>query len=185
MRPAPRKQWSWFFLSDGDDPMPGKHRATYIRLPAADYLPTERQVRRLFGINEKSGALRGEARLRKLLHLRSKSDLFGMAQQRALTCCYRCSIFHPGTSRQPQSAGFRDFQHLHLPEFFGEGELERRNTTYRRLAEKATVVTLSSQAANDDFAAFAPNQARKARVVSFPSLLAFRSLEPDPGGYSH
>jgi glycosyltransferase involved in cell wall biosynthesis len=170
-----------FFLSDGDDPMPGKHRAIYVRLPAADYLPTERQVRRLFGINEKSGALRGEARLRKLLHLRSKSDLFGMAQQRGINVLLPLLDLPPWDVAPATIGWIPDFQHIHLPEFFGESDLERRNTTYRRLAERATVVMLSSQAANDDFAAFAPNQTDKARVVPFPSLLAFRPLDPEPG----
>jgi glycosyltransferase involved in cell wall biosynthesis len=170
-----------FFLSDGDDPMPGKHRAKHIRLPAADYLPTERQVRRLFGINEKSAALRGEPRLRKLLHLRGKSDLFGMAQQRGINVLLPLLDLPPWDIAPATVGWIPDFQHIHLPKFFTEGDLERRNTTYRRLAERATVVMLSSQAANDDFVAFAPNQAHKARVVPFPSLLAFRSLDPDPG----
>lgn len=169
-----------FFLSDGDDPMPGKHRAKYVRLPAADYLPTERQVRRLFGINEKSRALRGEARLRRLLHLRSKSDLFGMAQQRGINVLLPLLDLPPWDITPATIGWMPDFQHIYLPELFGEIALKRRNTTYRRLAERATLVMLSSRAANDDFVAFAPNQAHKARVVSFPSLLAFRSLDPDP-----
>ena len=170
-----------FFLSDGDDPMPGKHRAKYIRLPPADYLPTERQLRRLFGINEKSGALRGEARLRNLLHLRSKSDLFGMARQRGINVLLPLLDLPPWDIAPATIGWIPDFQHIYLPELFGESELARRNTTYHRLAERATVVMLSSQAANDDFAAFAPNHTHKTRVVPFPSLLAFRSLDPDPG----
>jgi len=104
-----------------------------------------------------------------------------MAQQRGINVLLPLLDLPPWDIAPATIGWIPDFQHVHLPEFFSGGDLERRNTTYRRLAERATVVMLSSQAANEDFAAFAPNQARKARVVSFPSLLAFRSLEPDPG----
>jgi len=39
---------------------------------------------------------------------------------------------------------------------------------------------LSSQNAHEDFARFAPDHAQKARVVPFPSLLAFEPLANDP-----
>ncbi|HEX2268798.1 MAG TPA: hypothetical protein VHH35_04665, partial [Pyrinomonadaceae bacterium] len=138
-----------FFLSSNGELTQGKHHAKHLRLATADYLPAERQLRRLFGIKEKSHALRGEARLRKLLHLRSESDLFGMAQESGI------EVLLPLLDLPPWDIGPRtigwipDFQHVHLPEFFNESDLQRRNTTYRRLAEKATVVMLSSHAASD------------------------------------
>ena len=59
-----------FFLSGNSDRLPERLRAKRMRLAAADYLPAEKQLRRLLGIKEKSRALRGEARLRKLLRMR-------------------------------------------------------------------------------------------------------------------
>ncbi len=169
-----------FFLSAGDAPLSGKHRAKQIRLAESDYLPAERQLRRLLRMNEKSHSLRGEARLRKLLHLRSDADVFGMAQQNGINVLLPL-LDLPPWDIVPRTIGWiPDFQHVHLPQFFGEADLEQRNTTFGRLAEKATVVMLSSNAASSDFAAFAPKQAHKARVVPFPSLLAFRTLDPDP-----
>jgi len=73
-----------FFLSCSSEQLPEKYRAKRMRLAATDYLPAEKQLRRLFGIKEKSRALRGEARLRKLLRLQDESDLFGLAQQNSI-----------------------------------------------------------------------------------------------------
>jgi len=169
-----------FFLSGDDDRTSGKYRAKRMRLAAADYLPAERQFRKLLGIKEKSRALRGEARLRQLLRLRSESDLFGVAQQNSINVLLPLLDLPPWKIAASTIGWIPDFQHVHLPEFFGEDNLQKRNTTYRRLAEKATVVMLSSHAAHDDFAKFAPQQADKGRVMPFPSLLAFEPLADDP-----
>lgn len=169
-----------FFLSSSDDQMPAKYRAKSMRLTRADYLPGERQLRRLFGIKEKSRGLRGEARLRKLLRLRGESDLFWIAQQNGINVLLPLLDLPPWKIGSSTIGWIPDFQHVHLPEFFGMGDLEKRNATYRRLAEKATVVMLSSQSAHDDFARFAPNQADKGRVMPFPSLLVFQQLADDP-----
>lgn len=169
-----------FFLSGVNDQMQGNYRAKRMRVTSADYLPAERQLRKLFGIKEKSRALRGEARLRKLLRLRSESDLFGLAQQNSINVLLPLLDLPPWRIVPSTIGWIPDFQHLHLPEFFGESDLQKRNITYRRLAEKATVVMLSSHAAHDDFASFVPSYADKGRVIPFPSLLAFEELTGDP-----
>ena len=169
-----------FFLSSSSDQVPERYGAKRMRVAAADYLPAERQFRKLLGLGEKSQALRGEARLRKLLRLRSESDLFGLAQRNSINVLLPLLDLPPWRIVPNTIGWIPDFQHLHLPEFFGPDDLERRNTTYRRLAGKATVVMLSSHAAYDDFAQFAPDHAGKGRVVPFPSLLAFKELTSDP-----
>jgi glycosyltransferase involved in cell wall biosynthesis len=169
-----------FFLSADNDERDAKYRAKRMRLTTADYLPAERQLRRLFGLKQKSKALRGEARLRKVLRLRGESDLFGLAQQNSINVLLPLLDLPPWRI-VPRTIGWiPDFQHLHLPQFFGPEDLKHRNTTFRRLAEKATVVMLSSQSAYDDFAQFVPDYAGKGRVISFPSLLAFDELTNDP-----
>lgn len=160
--------------------MPGRHRAKQMHLKSADYLPAERQLRSMFGIKEKSRALRGEARLRNLLRLHGESDLFGLAQQNGINVLLPLLDLPPWRVAAGTIGWIPDFQHMRLPEFFSESDLQKRNTTYRRLAEKATVVMLSSNAARDDFAMFAPEFADKVRVVPFPSLLAFDELTGDP-----
>lgn len=169
-----------FFLSGASDQIPGNYRAKQMRLKSADYLPAERQLRLMFGMKEKSRALRGEARLRNLLRLRGESDLFGLAQQNSINVLLPLLDLPPWRIAAGTIGWIPDFQHLHLPEFFSESDLQKRNVTYRRLAEKATVVMLSSHAAHDDFAMFAPEYADKGRVMPFPSLLAFQELAGDP-----
>ena len=169
-----------FFLSGNCDQLPEKYRAKRMRLSATDYLPAERQLRRLFGIGEKSRALRGESRLRKLLRMRGESDLFGLAQQNSINVLLPLLDLPPWRIGPGTIGWIPDFQHVHLPEFFDQSDLDRRNTTFRRLAEKATVVMLSSEAARRDFAESVPRYAGKGRVVPFPSLLAFEEFTGDP-----
>ena len=169
-----------FFLSGGSDERDAGLRAKRMRLASTDYLPAEKQLRKLFGLKEKSRALRGEARLRKLLRLRGDSDLFGLAQHNSINVLLPLLDLPPWRIVPGTIGWIPDFQHLHLPQFFGPQDLQQRNATFRRLAEKATVVMLSSEAAHDDFAQFAPDHAGKARVIPFPSLLAFDDLNDDP-----
>jgi glycosyltransferase involved in cell wall biosynthesis len=169
-----------FFLSGSSDERDAKFRARRMRLASTDYLPAEKQLRKLFGLKEKSRALRGEARLRKLLRLRGDSDPFGLAEHNSINVLLPLLDLPPWRIVPGTIGWIPDFQHLHLPQFFGPEDLRQRNTTFRRLAEKATVVMLSSEAAHDDFAQFAPDHAAKARVVPFPSLLAFDDLNEDP-----
>jgi glycosyltransferase involved in cell wall biosynthesis len=169
-----------FFLSGSSDERDEKLRAKRMRLASTDYLPAEKQLRKLFGLKEKSRALRGEARLRKLLRLRGDSDLFGLAQHNSINVLLPLLDLPPWRIVPGTIGWIPDFQHLHLPQFFGSKDLQQRNATFRRLAEKATVVMLSSEAARDDFTQFAPDHADKARVLPFPSLLAFDDLNADP-----
>jgi glycosyltransferase involved in cell wall biosynthesis len=64
-----------------------------------------------------------------------------------------------------------DFQHREAPEYFDAEEIRVRDRGYRRLAQTATRVLLSSEDAAGDFARFAPDLAGKARVAPFVSLL--------------
>lgn len=169
-----------FFLTGAHEHSPAQTRTTSMRLTAADYLPGERQFRKLFRLAEKSRALRGEGRLRKILRLASKSDLFTIAQHNKLDVLLPLLDLPPWRIFPKTIGWIPDFQHVYLPEFFSAEDLEKRNTTYRRLAQRATVVMLSSEAARNDFAAFVPEQAEKGRVISFPSLLAFENLSDDP-----
>lgn len=177
---AEKSQVELFFLTGAENHEQSPTRTTSMRLTAADYLPGERQFRKLFRLAEKSRALRGEGRLRKILRLASKSDLFTMAQHNKLDVLLPLLDLPPWRIFPKTIGWIPDFQHVYLPEFFSAEDLERRNTTYRRLAQRATVVMLSSEAARNDFASFVPEQAEKGRVISFPSLLAFENLSDDP-----
>jgi glycosyltransferase involved in cell wall biosynthesis len=64
-----------------------------------------------------------------------------------------------------------DFQHLRLPELFDPGEIGFRDQFFSAIAQKSSVILLSSESARMDFEEFFPEQAAKARVAHFPSLL--------------
>jgi len=171
----------FFLVAKGsDEQMPGPHRATPMRLTTVDYIPGERQLRRLFRLNEKSRAWVGENRLRKVLRLTSQSDVFSLARQNRINVLLPLLDLPPWRINTRTIGWIPDFQHVHLPEFFSQRDLDQRNTIYQRLAERASVVMLSSQAAQNDFASFVPAHAHKGRAIPFPSLLVFDTLAGDP-----
>jgi glycosyltransferase involved in cell wall biosynthesis len=64
-----------------------------------------------------------------------------------------------------------DFQHLRLPELFDPSEIDFRDKFFSAVAQKSSVILLSSESARMDFEKFFPAYAVKARVAHFPSLL--------------
>jgi hypothetical protein len=70
-----------------------------------------------------------------------------------------------------------DFQHLHLHDLYGAGQQDLLNRAYRNLSRRSALMLFSSQDCRRDFVENFPEFSAKARVASFPSLLAF---EPPP-----
>jgi glycosyltransferase involved in cell wall biosynthesis len=64
-----------------------------------------------------------------------------------------------------------DFQHLRLPELFDPTEIDFRDQFFSAIVRKSILILLSSESARRDFEEFYPDQAAKARVAHFPSLL--------------
>jgi glycosyltransferase involved in cell wall biosynthesis len=64
-----------------------------------------------------------------------------------------------------------DFQHLRLPEQFDPGEIAFRDKFFLAVAQKSSVILLSSESARRDFEEFFPDQGAKACVAHFPSLV--------------
>jgi glycosyltransferase involved in cell wall biosynthesis len=60
-----------------------------------------------------------------------------------------------------------DFQHIHLPEFFSNAEIRKRNAAFKKTSAECDVVLISSESARKDLAAFAPESIHKARVLHF------------------
>jgi glycosyltransferase involved in cell wall biosynthesis len=71
-----------------------------------------------------------------------------------------------------------DFQHVHLPEFFGAEEIAARNRGHAALAETADRVLLSSRHAERDFRRLYPDQADKSRVLPFVAAVPDRRSLP-------
>lgn len=58
-----------------------------------------------------------------------------------------------------------DFQHIHFPEYFSEGEIAERNRAFMLSAKYADRIVLLSESVKRDYEAFAGPQAVKARVL--------------------
>lgn len=119
------------------------------------------------------GYFPGERLSRAMLRLGEKSELYETAAR------YKASVLVPVLDIPlpkppiPTVGWIPDFQHRHLPEFYSKASLASRDRAFRALAERSHLVMLSSRSALEDFHAFAPELADKARVVPFPSLFAF------------
>ena len=70
-----------------------------------------------------------------------------------------------------------DFQHLHLADLYSGEQKALLNRAFQNLARRSARMLFSSQDCRRDFVENFPDFADKARVASFPSLLAF---EPPP-----
>lgn len=157
---------------------PAESQAQPVALNALEYFPGERSARQLLRLPVKQSAFRGEARLRHLLRIPDKSDLFFVARQHEIDVLLPLFDVPPWDFSVKTIGWIPDFQHVYLPEYFNAAERARRDSTMRRLIERTTLLMLSSRTAQEHFAAFAPAEAHKARVISFPSLFAF---EPPAG----
>jgi glycosyltransferase involved in cell wall biosynthesis len=125
-------------------------------------------------------ARRGEARLRYALGVDHRGDPFSIARKHGIDVLLPL-LDVPAWKLKTKSIGWiPDFQHIHLPHLFQPAELQKRDATIRRLVSNANLIMVSSQAARNDFNQVAPEAASKARVCSFPSLLAFTELTRRP-----
>jgi len=63
-----------------------------------------------------------------------------------------------------------DFQHIHMPDFFPQSEIQKRNSSFKRIADHAKLVVFSSKNAEEDFRKFFPYSRAVTRVLSFHTL---------------
>jgi glycosyltransferase involved in cell wall biosynthesis len=66
-----------------------------------------------------------------------------------------------------------DFQHLHIPSFFSNKELARRDREYERIASNCDRIIVSSAAAQRDFARLAPEAVARCRILRFVPEIDF------------
>lgn len=122
---------------------------------------------------------RGEKYLRRLFGLPNKSSWLTAARTHQIPVLLPLTNIPVKSSHEKTIGWIPDFQHVYLPEFFSETVCRGRDVAFRLLAQRATLVMLSSQIALGHFVAFVPEYTHKARVLSFPSLHAFEPLEED------
>jgi glycosyltransferase involved in cell wall biosynthesis len=63
-----------------------------------------------------------------------------------------------------------DFQHIYLPEFFPQAEIQKRDSAFQRIADSAKLAVFSSKNAENDFRKLFPNSQAVTRVLSFHTL---------------
>ncbi len=66
-----------------------------------------------------------------------------------------------------------DFQHLYLPEYFDQAEIDRREAQCTVCAETSARMLLSSEDSLDHFKTRFPAHADKGKAIPFPSIFAF------------
>lgn len=171
-----------FFISNCENlnHLPPGSTAKLIELTTPANLPAESLVRKTLKLGEKSSALPGEARLRRTFGLNDNSNAFAAATQHDIEVLLPLLDVPPWPIGAKTIGWIPDFQHLFFPELFNPADLARRNETVKRLADRATLIMLSSNAARDDFATVAPAAVDKVRVIPFPSLCAFETFPADP-----
>jgi glycosyltransferase involved in cell wall biosynthesis len=80
----------------------------------------------------------------------------------------------------PWAGWIPDWQHIHLPDMFGERELARRFIQYRILAQRCAVTVLSSQMALADTRSQCGETAADLRILHFPALFEPEVYERTP-----
>jgi glycosyltransferase involved in cell wall biosynthesis len=73
-----------------------------------------------------------------------------------------------------------DFQHIYLPEFFPQADIQKRNSAFRRIADSAKLAVFSSKNAENDFRKLYPDSQALTRVLSFHTLPPDEWYAADP-----
>jgi glycosyltransferase involved in cell wall biosynthesis len=73
-----------------------------------------------------------------------------------------------------------DFQHMYLPEFFPQADIQNRNNAFRRIADSAKLAVFSSRNAENDFRKLFPGSRAVTRVLSFHTLPPDEWYAADP-----
>jgi glycosyltransferase involved in cell wall biosynthesis len=76
----------------------------------------------------------------------------------------------------PAASWIPDFQHLYLPQFFTEKEINRRDQAFASVSSQAFHVVLSSQDAAKDFYKVFPNYKKKVSVLNFHTYVNWEEL---------
>jgi glycosyltransferase involved in cell wall biosynthesis len=128
----------------------------------------------------KINVLPGESTLRALLKLGPKRNLARSIDKAGPDVAL--PFVEPPIPHCPTIGWIPDFQYRALSELFPKELRYELDNRHEKLAERCRLVWCSSEAVAKDFKTFFPVHAHKARVASFPSLLAYEppgELETD------
>ena len=127
--------------------------------PKPDYLPGEWTLRKLSGWK--------------------KTSVTSICARRAGVDVLLPDVEVLGSSSLRTVGWIPDFQHLHLGNLYSADQKTVLNRAFEDLARRSARMLFSSQDCRRDFVETFPDFAAKARVASFPSLLAFET-PPNP-----
>ena len=144
------------FLTTRPENAPAEVR--HVKLPEVTYLPGEWTLRKLSG--------------------RHKGSAMADGARRAGVDVLLPDVEAMGSPSLHTVGWIPDFQHLHLGKLYSEEQKQLLNRAFQKLARRSARMLFSSQDCRRDFVEHFPAFAAKARVASFPSLLAF---EPPVG----
>jgi glycosyltransferase involved in cell wall biosynthesis len=123
-----------------------------------------------FGIDSK----KAEAKLRRpFTHCRSIEEV-----------CSHLDFFFPVVAdvlpNLCSASWIFDFQHIYLPEFFPQADIQNRNISFQRIADSAKLAVFSSKNAENDFRKLYPGSQALTRVLSFHTLPPDEWYAADP-----
>lgn len=73
-----------------------------------------------------------------------------------------------------------DFQHIHYPNYFKKNELLVRDNAYKRMANKAKTIVLSSKDAQRDFEKLYTDKVKNTAVINFTTITENQWFTTDP-----
>lgn len=157
--------------SDDAMPLPSGVSRVIVRPPSLS-IPAK-VMRHALRVRDRRPSLPGEWQLRGKLHLIEPSDPVHVARAMGIdVIAPALNAIAPGIDIR-RVGWIPDFQHRHLPQFFGADEVTARTEEYGRLAARAERIILSSRTVEGHFREEYPEHAGKVRVASFPSIFAY------------
>ena len=128
-----------------------------VKPPTATYLPGEWTLRKMSGW--------------------ARTSITSVCARRAGVDVLLPDVEALGSSSLRTVGWIPDFQHLHLADLYNDDQKALLNRAFKKLSRRSRRMLFSSNDCRRDFVQNFPDFADKARVASFPSLLAF---EPPP-----
>lgn len=92
-----------------------------------------------------------------------------LLESESIAAMFHCGYLS-GSTKVRGIGWIPDFQHREWPQFFSQRERVQRDEFFERLAERSTVVVLSSATMLDQFQRYYPKHASKGRIYRFCAL---------------
>jgi glycosyltransferase involved in cell wall biosynthesis len=112
---------------------------------------------------------------------RPAHPLARLLPERGVDCYFSLAWRTEPLTSAPHITWLSDFQHRRLPELFSAPARAKRDEIFRRQAESAAIVMVTSEEVRRDFERFAPAQSAKGRTIRFVAAIDPTVYATDPG----